>query len=89
MDAKFICDCATVTATESGFIVTQCLLTDEYFEDEEIWEMHSVQIDWEGNITHISKSEYGYGYNGYQTLYEQHVATRDSLVKGFYWNIKN
>lgn len=61
LKAKFICDCAAIAATDNGFTIAVARLTNEEAATctaDEIWVMHDEYLDWNGNITRVSKQEY-------------------------------
>ena len=61
LEARFICDCAAIAATNTGFVVAQARLTNRETSTctaEEIWVMHDVYFDWKGKLNRISSEEY-------------------------------
>lgn len=80
-DIKFICDCAAMAVTDSGFTVVQARLTNRdeaRCNADMIYVMHDEFLDWDGNVVRVSDEEYDYDMMDVKYLNDD-----DSYLKGF------
>lgn len=82
LEARFICDCAAIKATDKGFTVAQCRLTNRETATctaDEDWVMHDEYLDWDGNIVQVKEKEYGI-----RMMSIKYYSAPNTYVKGFY-----
>lgn len=63
LKSKFLAECAALEATEKGFTIAVARLTNEdtaQFTYQEVWVMHDVQLDLDGNTIITSSREYSW-----------------------------
>ena len=63
LDVTLIADCAAIKVTERGFTTVLCRCVNEdsaLCTSDQIWVMHDVHLDWEGNVVSIDEREYDY-----------------------------
>lgn len=61
LKSKLLAECAALEATEKGFTIAVARLTNEdtaQFTYQEVWVMHDVQLDLDGNTVATSSQEY-------------------------------
>lgn len=81
LDAQFVCECAAIASVDTGFIIAVARITNEDTATctaDEIWVMHDEYLDWDGNVTKVSKQEYSY-----KAMEDKYLQGEYTLIKGF------
>lgn len=81
LKAEFLCECAGIAATKTGFTVCQARLTNgetAKCNADMYYAMHDEQLDWSGKVTAVSKKEYDY-----QSMDDKYLTAEDTYIKGF------
>ena len=81
LEWKFLCECAAIATTDKGFTIAVARLTNEDTAKctaDEIWLMHDEHLDWNGNVTKVSKKEYKY-----DEMKKKYFQSEYTFIKGF------
>ncbi|MCR5850560.1 MAG: hypothetical protein K6G92_07590 [Bacteroidaceae bacterium] len=81
LEAKFICECAAIAVTDKGFTIAVARIINEdtaTCSADEIWVMHDEYLDWNGNVTSVSKQE----YDG-ADMESKYLQSEYTYIKGF------